>query len=203
MAETSPGGKTVKKRSPLSVLIEIALLALLIVGAYYLLRTGYRRYMLKAYPLLYTETVQWYADEYGISPSLIYGLIRTESEFNPNAVSSADAKGLMQLTDATFAWAQQRSPENEELPPEQLFDPEVNIHYGTYVLALLNQQFDNQDTVLAAYNAGAGRVSGWLKDPACSTDGVTLEDIPYQETADYVQRVRKSQEMYRELYDIP
>ena len=203
MAEPGAGVKTAKKRSRFSVCVEIVMLAALIVGAFFLLRTGYRRYMLKAYPMLYTEAVQRYADEYGITPSLIYGIIRTESEFNPNAVSSANAKGLMQLTDATFDWAQQRSPDKEDLPPEQLFDPEINIHYGTYVLLLLNQQYANPDTALAAYNAGIGNVNKWLKDPECSDDGLTLKAIPYKETADYVQRVRKAQEMYRELYDIP
>ena len=203
MAEPGAGAKTAKKRSRFSVCVEIFLLAALIVGAFFLLRTGYRRYMRKAYPMLYTESVQRYADEYGITPSLIYGIIRTESEFNPDAVSYANAKGLMQLTDATFDWAQQRSPDKEDLPPEKLFDPEINIHYGTYVLLLLNQQFSDPDTALAAYNAGLGSVNKWLKDPECSDDGLTLKSIPYKETADYVQRVRKAQEMYRELYDIP
>ncbi len=205
MDDKLPAEQTVqrKKRHPAVLAAELLLLAALLAGAAALLRAGYRRYMTSAYPLLYTEFVEKYADEYGLTPSLVYALIRTESEFNPDAVSSAGAKGLMQLTDATFEWVQTRTPEKEELPVKELFDPETNIRYGTYYLLLLSQQFSEQDTFLAAYNAGPGRVKGWLENAAYSDDGLTLREIPYAETAGYVTAVKRSQEMYRELYDLP
>ena len=57
--------------------------------------------------------------------------------------------------------------------------------------------------MLAAYNAGQGRVHSWLSDPAYSDDGVTLHTIPYEETADYVRRVLRTQKRYQQIYNIP
>ena len=132
----------------------------------------------------------------------MYAVIRTESGFDPQAVSSADARGLMQLTADTLDWAVSKSPGAEPVGGEDLFRPEVNIRYGVYVLKLLGEQFKEPDTVLAAYNAGMGNVRRWLKDPAYSQDGETLTAIPFEETRNYVQRVRDAQAMYRELYDM-
>lgn len=151
----------------------------------------------------YAAFVNRAAEEYDFEPSLLFAMIYTESGFDPDAVSAADAKGLMQLTDATFAWAQQRAGTDPVLPPDRLFDPETNIQYGAFVLYLLEQQFSDRDTALAAYNAGQGRVKGWLADPRYSDDGVTLREIPYPETAAYGRKIEKAQEMYQELYHIP
>lgn len=155
-----------------------------------------------AYPLKYTAIVQEASDEYGIPPSLIYAVIHTESQFDPDALSPADAKGLMQLTDETYRWALQRADRADEYASEALFDPAVNIRYGTYVLVLLQEQFSDWATLLAAYNAGQGHVKEWLADPACSKDGVTLASIPFPETETYIKRVLTAREYYQSLYDL-
>ena len=93
--------------------VELAALFVLLLLAGALLRVGYRQYMRAAYPLAYSDYVEKYAKVYEFEPSLIYALIRTESEFDPDAISSAHAMGLMQLTADTFQWAQSRSPETE------------------------------------------------------------------------------------------
>ena len=182
--------------------LEILVLAVLAVGAVFTLRAGYHHYMRTAYPIEYSEYVEQYAEQYGFSPSLVYAVIRTESEFNPDIVSSKEAKGLMQITDDTFDWAQSKSPEKEELPPEMLFDPQTNIHYGVLIMRLLSEQFEETDTMLAAYNAGMGNVSRWLQDSAYSLDGKTLYHMEYQETLQYVERVRDAQRMYQTLYGV-
>jgi soluble lytic murein transglycosylase len=71
------------------------------------------------------------------------------------------------------------------------------------VLHLLGEQFREQDTVLAAYNAGMGRVQTWLADTAYSTDGETLHTIPFKETRHYVTKVRLAQKIYQKLYGLP
>lgn len=71
------------------------------------------------------------------------------------------------------------------------------------MLYLLDQQFGDRDTALAAYNAGQGRVKGWLADSRYSDDGVTLREIPFPETAAYGRKIQQAQEMYQELYQIP
>ena len=159
---------------------------------------GYGRYMRAAYPDTYRETVPLCAEQYDLPPSLIFAVIYTESNFKADAVSSADAKGLMQLTDDTLQWALFRLGQTGKTV--DVFDPATNIFYGTTVLSLLAERFESADTALAAYNAGQGNVSRWLQDPACSSDGVTLHTIPYEETREYVARVRSAQSMYRTLY---
>ena len=189
-------------RRRIPVWLEIVLLLALLAAAVWGLRAGYTRYMRSAYPVEYEEYVEAYAAEYGLPPSLLYAVIRTESDFNPEAVSSAGAVGLMQLTEDTFSWAQYRCGVEEELPPEQRFDPETSIHYGSYVLALLEEMYGVRETALAAYNAGMGNVNRWLTDEAYSDDGRTLKEIPYPETRHYVEKVLKAQEMYQRLYGI-
>ncbi len=168
-----------------------------------LLRYGYKHLYSAVYPRQYTAEVTAASEKFGIEPSLIYAVIHTESRFRPQVTSSAGAKGLMQITDNTLEWALSRAGEKGKYSPEDLYDPQVNIHYGVYVLTLLGEQFQNTETILAAYNAGQGRVSEWLADPAYSADGVHLDTIPYSETADYVERVQSARKLYQELYNIP
>lgn len=151
------------------------------------------------YPLSYEETVMAYAKQFDVPPSMIYAVIHTESHFDHNAVSKADAKGLMQLTDNTCEWARSLLGEKEG----DVFDPETNIRYGTKILSVLMGQFAEQKTVLAAYNAGIGNVRKWLSNTDYSADGKRLHTIPFAETREYVVRVQKAQKRYQELYDIP
>lgn len=179
----------------------VVLLALAVL----LLAFGVRKYYEAAYPLEYTATVERYADSNGVSPSLVYAIIRTESHFDAEAVSHAGARGLMQLMEDTFVWAQELDTEGFEKPLDtiELFDPEINVCYGTRVLRWLLEELSVPETALAAYNAGIGRVREWLQDPRYSADGKTLHTIPFPETAAYVQRVLSAQKQYQTLYDLP
>lgn len=191
---------TVKR--PRHLVLIILLIIAILAGMVTLLIHSYRQYLLTAYPLEYEELIEKYSQEYGIAPSLIAAIICTESHFRPEAVSSAGAVGLMQLTPETFHWAQRRAGIKDRQDQTALTDPETSIRFGTYTLLLLYQQFEHHDTALAAYNAGQGRVHGWLKDPTHSADGVTLQHIPYKETEQYVKRVKKAQTIYRTLYNL-
>lgn len=172
------------------------------VGLVFLLAGGYEKYQKAAHPLEFQPLIEQYSEQYGITPSLICGVICTESHFRPEAVSPAGAMGLMQLTPETFRWAQVRDGVKNPLPKEDLFEPEMNIKYGVFTLHLLLQMFEDPKTALAAYNAGQGNVKKWLADPSCSEDGVHLTRIPFPETEEYVKRVEKAQTMYRKLYSI-
>lgn len=188
-----------KTRRLLVVLLIIGILIAL-AAATLLLREVFIRYQRAAYPVAYEAEVRAAAEEYGLSPSLVLAVIRTESHFRAGAVSSAGAVGLMQITEPTLEWALMRQGAGGSLTAEDLTDPEVNLHIGCYVLLLLGELFEDEDTVLAAYNAGLGRVRGWLQDERYSADGVTLHTIPITETAGYVEKVRVAQEMYQKLY---
>ncbi len=180
---------------------SIALLIFIILGVL-LLREGYRRYYIAAYPIKYQTEVTKASEQFHIPPSLVYAIVHTESSFNPNAISTANAKGLMQLTDGTFQWALSRAGEKDRYTPAALFEPAINIHYGVYVLTLLGEQFENTETILAAYNAGQGNVNQWLADTRYSADGKTLHTIPYPETETYITRVLEAQQRYQALYSI-
>ena len=187
------------KRRIVVLLIVLVVLSGLIGGGIYLVRWGYDKYERAAYPVKYEAYVTKYAAEYDLQPSLIYAIIRTESRFDPNAVSAAGAKGLMQLMEVTYDWTQSQFSEEPE-PPERIFDPEVNVRCGCKYLQYCFSKFENTQAAIAAYNAGVGRVSGWLADSRYSNDGVTLKAIPIEETRNYVEYVLEAQAIYQRLY---
>ena len=154
----------------------------------------------RLYPLYYTDVVEASADEFGVPPELVYAVILTESSFDPDAVSSAGAKGLMQLTDDTNEWVAWRL--GEEAEPSRIFEPGLNIRRGCYLLSYLYERFGGWNEALAAYNAGVGRVDGWLDDLIYSSDQKTLivDKLPIEETRSYIAKVLKSAEKYKKLY---
>ena len=151
------------------------------------------------YPRQYVDLVEDNAEEFEIDTALLYALIKTESGFDKNAVSSVGAKGLTQITPDTFSWLQTKT--GEEYEEDKLFEPEISVYYGAYFLDMLLEEFNNTETALAAYHAGRGKVNEWLADPRISPDGETLENIPYEDTEKYVERVMKNTEKYKEIYD--
>ncbi|MCI8360068.1 MAG: lytic transglycosylase domain-containing protein [Clostridiales bacterium] len=169
-----------------------------------LVSIGYQRVMKAVYPKEYQELVERYSRQNQLEPALVYAVIKCESSFDPNAVSSADAKGLMQLTDETFAWVQTKDKEREKgaeaLPPDRLFDPETNIRYGTLLLSLHKTEFASDRLALAAYHAGRGIVNKWLDDETYTDDGESLHTVPYAETNAYIDKVIKTKAMYEKLY---
>ena len=149
------------------------------------------------YPRPYQELVQTYAKEYEVPQSVVYGVMRTESNFKEKAKSQVGACGLMQLMPDTFTWLQGKLGEN--LDDQEIFDPETNIQYGTYYLSWLHEIYPDWETVYAAYNAGPKSVNAWLEKYDEDQDGV-LSTIPYAETAGYVEKVGSAREQYQEIY---
>lgn len=152
------------------------------------------------YPLTYSEYVEKYSVEYGVDKNLVYSVIKAESGFDPKAVSPREAKGLMQILDSTGEWAAEKI-KIENFENSMLLEPETNIRIGCWYIARLLKQY-NQDIelALAAYNAGSGNVSKWLKDNSISSDGKTLDRIPFEETENYVGKIKKYNNIYKRLY---
>ena len=144
------------------------------------------------------ETAVAAATEFSVPLPMILAVMEAESDFHPEAVSDAGACGLMQLMPDTFRFVRDECL-SEQLSDTAIFDPTVNIRYGTYYLSYLLAQFESPPTALAAYNAGEGRVAEWLKDPALSKDG-QLTVIPFPETAAYVKKVLAAYENYDQKY---
>ncbi len=179
--------------------ISTLLVLLLLLLAAYGIEQGTRAVMRRMYPLEYSQLVKQYAEENGLEQDFVFSVIRAESGFNPSAVSSIGAKGLMQLTPDTFSWLQTKT--KEELSEDALFDPETNVRYGTMLLKILSERYEGDAEVLCGYHAGIGITREWLSDPEMSTDGVTLDHIPYGDTRLYVSRVLDYKKVYNWLYE--
>ncbi len=153
----------------------------------------------KIYPVEYQEYVEKYADEYGLDKYLVYSVINVESAFNENAISHADAKGLMQLMDKTAAECNKREGFGYNIPDE-LFNPEVNIRIGCSYLRSLIDTYNDVSLAVTAYNGGTGNVKKWLEDETLIDGKGGLRDIPYAETKKYVKKVFKNYDMYTKIY---
>ena len=145
----------------------------------------------------YSEYVTKYAEQYGVEENLIYALIKAESNFNPNAVSHQNAKGLMQLMQSTAEDLAKKSKIN--LNNDNILEPEVNIQLGTQYIASLLNKYDCVEVALAAYNAGSGNVDKWISSGKIKADGSDIENIPYKETNTYVRKIMRDYEIYKQL----
>lgn len=193
---TKKGGKV---KVVIISIVAIALAVTAVFAATHFYKTTENNLEKSAYPLEYTDLVNKAAKEYNLQPALIYGVIHTESRFNPDAGSSVGAVGLMQIMPETFDWLQEKRGEAGKYTTEDLYTPSVNIDYGSYLLRYFLDYYGNEKCAVAAYNAGF-EVSNWLEDSNCSPDGMTLDVIPYPETSEYVVKVENAKQKYIELY---
>ena len=151
------------------------------------------------FPEPWWGTIRTEAARNGLDPYLVASLIRQESEFNPNAISYADAYGLMQLLPSVGRkMALQMGM--RDFRTFQLLDPETNIRLGTrYLRQMLDRFGDVPEYALAAYNAGDYRVTGWEAEGPYSGMDEFVESIPFSETRNYVQAILRNEEMYRAI----
>ena len=153
------------------------------------------------YPTDYVDIIMRYADMFDVEPVLIFAIIHAESRFNANAVSRVGASGLMQIMEDTAYWiAPMAGVENFSY--DDIFDPAVNIRLGTFYISTHIARYDNLTVALSAYNAGRGNVERWLNDSEFSSDGVTLDHIPFAETRTYVERVNRNIRIYNVILNM-
>ena len=189
-----------RRRTRLYKAIGIAVLVLALVGlgtAVLMDRLAERTGMV--YPMEYTKLIRSRAAAEGLEPAYVAAVILAESSYDPQAVSSVNAQGLMQIMPETGAWIAGKF--DETYVEGCLFDPETNIRYGCWYLGYLLRRYDGDKTCsTAAYHSGQGTVDGWLKDPEYSTDGRTLNIIGGPRANTYVGRVLEYYEKYTQLY---
>ncbi len=105
----------------------------------------------------------------------------------------------MQIMPETGEWIAGKL-DVEDYSKQMLYDPETSIRFGCWYLDFLSDRFEgNLQLVMAGYNAGHNRVAEWIDDPSIS-DGESLINIPFKETDDYVKKVERALEKYREQY---
>lgn len=147
----------------------------------------------------YIDIIDKYSKQYNSDPLMIAAIIKVESDFDTNAVSPMNAKGLMQIVPDTGKWIAERL--EEEYHDDKLHDPDYNIHLGAYYYEYLYEHFGDVEIALAAYNGGMGNVEGWLKDPNISYHGDKLDNIPFGETKNYVEKVMNTYRTYKLFYE--
>lgn len=151
------------------------------------------------YQTPYAREIREAARAVGLEPALVFSLIRQESRFWAEAVSSAGALGLMQVMPATGQWIA-RQLNVSEFRPSQLTDVTVSTAFGSFYLKnALNTQDGSEVRAAAAYNAGAGRARQWRHDTRPLEGAIYTESIPFNETRDYVKKVLANAVWYAHL----
>ena len=152
------------------------------------------------YPRPYWSNLSGDAQANGLDPFLVAALIRQESEFNPNAVSRANAYGLMQLLPSVGKSLAKKAGD-KHFTASQLLDPILNLQLGTADLRHAVDRYNGQvEYALASYNAGDTPVHRWIATNDYKDVPEWVESIPYTETREYVQAIIRNREMYRQLY---
>jgi soluble lytic murein transglycosylase len=163
----------------------LALVALAAVAAAAVGRNEPAWYLRLRYPLEYRAIVTGHARNYRLEPALLAAVIYHESKFDPRAESSSGAIGLMQLTPATAKGIAQRTG-GSRFQLSDLYDPELNVRYGSWYLRHLLDRYDGDlRLALAAYNGGQGNVD---------------RGVLFAETREYVKSVIATRERYRKAY---
>jgi membrane-bound lytic murein transglycosylase C len=174
----------------------------------------------------FLDTVNRYAQKTGVDPALIFGIIYQESRFNPNAVSSAEAYGMMQLVPKSGGIEAFRKAKGESVKPtkEYLMDPENNIELGATYLGMLlfdywtkgvGNMSSREYCAISGYNTGPGNVSraftgstGKLTEAQAKANAMAPDELfdflranlPYAETRDYLLRVSAARRHYQQMF---
>ncbi len=162
-----------------------------------------RAYWDALFPRPYWSDLKRFSLSNGLDPYLVASLIRQESEFNPLAVSHANAVGLMQLLPKTGkVVAHQESLKHYNAT--ELFTPAVNLQLGTrYFRGMVDKFGGSFEHALAAYNAGSDRVEEWMGQGPYRDSPEFVESIPFTETREYVQAILRNAAVYKQLYGAP
>jgi soluble lytic murein transglycosylase len=162
-----------------------------------------RNYWETLFPRPYWTDLKRYSTANDLDPYLVASLIRQESEFNPGAISHANALGLMQVLPVTGRKLA-KEVKMKGFSPELLLVPNTNIQLGTKYFKDLLDDFNGQpEYALAAYNAGSDRVKTWLAEGKFRDAPEFVESIPFTETREYVQAIMRNASVYKKLYPTP
>jgi soluble lytic murein transglycosylase len=161
-----------------------------------------RSYWEALFPKPYWTDLKKFSSQNALDPYLVASLIRQESEFNPAAVSKANAVGLMQLLPKVGKNVA-KEEKLKHFSPTQLFTPEINLQLGTRYFREMVDKFGAFEYALAAYNAGSNRVDDWQGQGKYRDPQEFVESIPFTETREYVQAILRNANVYRQLYGTP
>ncbi len=164
-------------------------------------RENYEDLWQLAWPTAYVDLVEEeFPEDASIDHELVWSIMREESGFRPEVMSSAGAYGLLQIMPETGERLA-HTVGLEEFTADDLFSPRINIKLGATYLDQLTKRFPDQPSAaIGGYNAGPNAIADWLKGEGAVEDDIWVEKIPYSQTQAYVKRVLRSLHVYRTLY---
>lgn len=139
------------------------------------------------YPVKFYDLINPLCVSYNIDEALCLAIIKTESNFNEDAVSSAGAIGLMQLLPSTASYIASIIDYEDRI---DLTYPKCNIELGLAYFSYLLARFEKLDYAICAYNAGEGRVREWIQTGE-------INNVPYKETNEYLMKVKFAYNIYQ------
>ena len=169
------------------------LLIVAVAATFVYLRSGEPTWFQRVrYPLKYEQIVKGHARNYQLDPALLAAVIYQESKFRSDAKSSSGAIGLMQLQPETARGIAIRTG-GSRFQTSDLYNPEINVRYGSWYLRHLLDKYEDERTALAAYNAGQRNVDEWRAQG---------KEIQFSETREYVDRVEHLKGVYARAYGL-
>lgn len=146
----------------------------------------------------FIKYINKYSQEYKVDKNIIAAIVKIESDFTPEAISQANARGLMQIIPDTGKWVANKL--GEEFNLDKLLNPEVNIKYGTYYLSWLIDYYENNlDYAVMAYNAGFGNVDTWIKEGLVKNKN--YDNIPFEETKNYINKFNRIYNSNKKIFN--
>jgi soluble lytic murein transglycosylase len=151
------------------------------------------------YPRAWGDAVTREATKAQLDPMLTWAIMRRESLFRPEVLSAANARGLMQIIPPTARGIAKEIGEREP-DPDELYSPELSVHFASWYLAALQKRFGHVALTAAAYNGGPPAVARWQKERGALPLDLFVEEIPFKETRGYVKQVTADYVIYGTLY---
>lgn len=172
----------------------IILTILTVIGLSY----GIIAYQTSRTQINYQDQIKKYSDKYNVDPLLTAAIVKVESDFDNDAQSHQNAKGLMQLLDETAKHSAEVI--GEKYYPEKLNDIDYNLNLGVGYYDYLFKYYNNKELALAAYNGGVGNVDKWIEEGLLDKDDPDISKIPFNETRQYVTKVLSNYNVYKTFY---
>lgn len=172
----------------------IILTILTVIGLSY----GIIAYQTSRTQINYQDQIKKYSDKYNVDPLLTAAIVKVESDFDNDAQSHQNAKGLMQLLDETAKHSAEVI--GEKYYPEKLNDIDYNLNLGVGYYDYLFKYYNNKELALAAYNGGVGNVDKWIDEGLLDKDDPDISKIPFNETRQYVTKVLSNYNVYKTFY---
>lgn len=179
-------------------LFKFILVVFLIVLTAIAISFGIVSYQTSRQNISYQEEINTYGNKYHIDPLLVASIIKVESDFDINAHSDKDAKGLMQLLDNSARHSAELV--EEEYMPEKLKEVDYNLNLGVAYYDYLYRYYNDRNLALAAYNGGIGNVDEWIKKGIIDKNDPNVNNIPIEETRQYVTKVNANYEVMKTFY---